>query len=55
VIIFTGKFSPNFKLKKYDFNLYKGFFIEKMAQTQQISKLLFLPNGQIFPTFNFLI
>jgi hypothetical protein len=28
---FTGKFSPNFKLKKYDFNLYKGFFIEKMA------------------------
>ncbi len=25
-ISFTGEFLPNFKLKKYDFNLYKGFF-----------------------------
>jgi hypothetical protein len=45
---FTGKFSPNFKLKKYDFNLYNGFFIEKMAQTQQISKLFFFQTARFF-------
>jgi exonuclease I len=33
----TPESSPNFNLKKYDFNLYKGFFMEKKrAQIHQI-------------------
>jgi uncharacterized protein YwgA len=27
-----------FQAEKYDFDLYKGFFVEKMAQIRQISK-----------------
>jgi hypothetical protein len=54
VIIFTGKFSPNFKLKKYDFNVCKGFFIEKMAQIQQISKIVFSSKWPDFSDLYFL-
>jgi hypothetical protein len=32
-----GEISPNFDLEKYDFNLFKGFFMEKkMAQIRQV-------------------
>jgi hypothetical protein len=29
---------PNFYLKRYDFNLFKGYLMKKIAQIQQISK-----------------
>ncbi len=32
VCFFWGKISPNFDLKIYDFDLYKGFLMEKMVQ-----------------------
>jgi hypothetical protein len=31
-VFFSAEFSPNFNLKKYDFNPYKGFFMEKNDQ-----------------------
>jgi hypothetical protein len=45
---FPGEFSPNFDPKKYGFDLYKRFFVEKMAQTRQISKENKFPNSHIF-------
>jgi hypothetical protein len=39
VFFFSGKSSPNFNLKNYDFD--KGFFMEKMVQIRQI-----VPNCQ---------
>jgi len=46
VIFFTSNFLSNFQPKKYDFDQYKGFFIEKMAQICRIFKNFFskLPN-----------
>jgi hypothetical protein len=38
VSFLLGETSPNFDLNKYDFDLYKGFFMAKMAQILQISK-----------------
>jgi hypothetical protein len=38
-VSFTGEFLPNLDLRKYDFNLYKGFFSWKiLAQTCQFLK-----------------
>ncbi len=37
-VYFIGEFLSNFTPKKYDFNPYQGFFIEKMAQICQILK-----------------
>jgi hypothetical protein len=34
-------------MDKYDFNLYKGFFMEKMTQIHQILKIFFFPLFQI--------
>jgi hypothetical protein len=47
-VSFTGKFSPNFKREKYDFNLYKGFFMgkKKVAQIHQTSNIKKFPNRQ---------
>jgi len=41
------KFQP----EKYDFNLYKGFFIEKMANIHQISKNIFLKSPDFYDKF----
>jgi hypothetical protein len=38
VAFLLGETSPNLDLNKYDFDLYKGFFMAKMAQILQISK-----------------
>jgi len=38
IVSFTHKFSSNFEPKKYDFNICKRFFMEKMTQINQISK-----------------
>jgi hypothetical protein len=42
-----GRNFAKFQSEKYDFNLYKGFSMEKMAQIHQISKKKFL-DRQIF-------
>jgi hypothetical protein len=42
VFFFSGKSSPNFNLKNYDFDISKGFFMEKMVQIRQI-----VPNCEI--------
>jgi hypothetical protein len=33
---FLFEISPNFEPEKYDFDLYKGFSMEKMAQIRQV-------------------
>jgi hypothetical protein len=38
VSFLLGEISPNVDLKKYDFNLYKGFFMEKKTQICLIPK-----------------
>jgi hypothetical protein len=38
VFFFNGEILSNFDLEKYDFHLYKGFSMEKMAQIHQISE-----------------
>jgi uncharacterized protein YwgA len=35
--VFLAQNLAKFRPEKYDFNLYKGFFMEKMAQICQIS------------------
>jgi hypothetical protein len=37
-ISFHGKILPSFQLKNYDFNLYNGFFMRKMAHICHISR-----------------
>jgi hypothetical protein len=46
IVSFTHKFSSNFEPKKYDFNICKRFFMEKMTQINQISKKKKKPNQQ---------
>jgi hypothetical protein len=37
-VVFFGCNFTKFKPGKYDFNLYEGYFMEKMAQIHQISR-----------------
>jgi len=46
-----GRISPNFDLKNNDFDLYKEFFIEKMAQIRQISNQKGSKSADFFDNF----
>jgi hypothetical protein len=46
---FWGEISPNFDLKKYDFDLYKGIFHEKNGpNSRDLEKKKKIPDRQIF-------
>jgi hypothetical protein len=51
VFLSCNEILPNFDPKKYDFNLYKGYLIKKIAQIQQISKKK-IQNHHIFMISN---
>jgi hypothetical protein len=36
--VFFGQNFTKFKLEKYDFDMYKGFFVKKITQIRQIYK-----------------
>jgi len=40
-LFFYWRIFANFRPEKYDFDQYKGFFMEKMAQIRQISQNFF--------------
>ncbi len=52
-VSFTGEFSLKFRPRKYDFDLYKAFFMGKMTQIRQILILIFFKSLDFYDKFQY--